>query len=337
MKIQKANWGLGIALVTFVFILNLSWGSVHIPFKEVIRILTGQEGTKASWDYIVLHYRLPKAIVAMLVGIALSLSGLLMQTLFRNPMAESYVLGISAGAGLGVALVLMGGALLPAFLTPYLTSNYALLVTSVLGSLLLLLLILGVSYRVKNAVTVLIVGLMFGSFANAMIAILTYFSEADQLKKYVVWMSGSLGNLTKEMIVLFLIVVSIGVVLSLFLIRRLDALLLGDAYATSLGINVKQTRNLIIITTSLLAGGATAFVGPIAFVGLAVPHMARLLWKTNTHRPLIGACIWMGSMVLLVCDMLTQIQDQVMLPINAITAIFGAPIVIALLFKYRIF
>lgn len=337
MKLQKISWGLGIALVAFLLILNLSWGSVHIPFKEVIRILTGQEGTKASWEYIVLHYRLPKAIVAMLVGIALSLSGLLMQTLFRNPMAESYVLGISAGAGLGVALVLMGGALLPAFLAPYLTSNYTLLITSVLGSLLLLLLILGVSHRVKNAVTVLIVGLMFGSFANAIIAILTYFSEADQLKKYVVWMSGSLGNLTKEMIVLFAIVVSIGVVLSLFLIRRLDALLLGDAYAVSLGINVKQTRNLIIITTSLLAGGATAFVGPIAFVGLAVPHMARLLWKTNTHRSLIGACVWLGSMVLLVCDMLTQIQPHMVLPINAITAIFGAPIVIALLFKYRIF
>ncbi|WP_158961369.1 FecCD family ABC transporter permease [Myroides fluvii] len=337
MKKQKISWWLGSILVLFVLILNLSWGSVQIPFKEVVRILLGQEGTKASWEYIVLHYRLPKAIVAMLVGIALSLSGLLMQTLFRNPMAESYVLGISAGAGLGVALVLMGGAVLPAFITPYLTSSYALLLTSVLGSTLLLLLVLGVSHRVKNSVTVLIVGLMFGSFANAIISILTYFSEAEQLKKYTVWMSGSLGNLTKEMLWLFLIVVGIGVLLSVFLIRRLDALLLGEAYATSLGINVKQTRNLIIITTSLLAGGATAFVGPIAFIGLAVPHMARLLWKTNTHRTLIGACIWMGSIVLLLCDMLTQIQPHAILPINAITAIFGAPIVIALLFKYRVF
>ncbi|MGS4346680.1 FecCD family ABC transporter permease [Myroides odoratus] len=332
---RKISWGLGILLVILVLILNLSWGSVTIPFKEVIRILSGQEGTKASWEYIVLHYRLPKAIVAILVGIALSLSGLLMQTLFRNPMAESYVLGISAGAGLGVALVLFGGTLLPAFIAPYLTSNYTLLLTAVFGSVFLLLVVLAVSNRVKNAVTVLIVGLMFGSFANAIITILTYFSEAEQLKKYVVWMSGSLGNLTQEMILIFLFVVSIGLGLSLFLIRRLDALLLGDAYATSLGINIKQTRNLIIITTGLLAGSATAFVGPIAFIGLAVPHIARLLWKTNTHRTLIGACMLLGSTLLLLCDMLTQVNPQAILPINAITAMLGAPIVIALVFKYR--
>lgn len=332
---RKISWGLGILLIILVLILNLSWGSVAIPFKEVIRILSGQEGTKASWEYIVLHYRLPKAIVAILVGIALSLSGLLMQTLFRNPMAESYVLGISAGAGLGVALVLFGGTLLPAFIAPYLTSNYTLLLTSVFGSVFLLLVVLAVSSRVKNAVTVLIVGLMFGSFANAIITILTYFSEAEQLKKYVVWMSGSLGNLTQEMIFIFLFVVSIGLVLSLFLIRRLDALLLGDAYATSLGINIKQTRNLIIITTGLLAGSATAFVGPIAFIGLAVPHIARLLWKTNTHRTLIGACMLLGSTLLLLCDMLTQVNPHAILPLNAITAMLGAPIVIALVFKYR--
>lgn len=316
--------------------LNLSWGSVSIPFKEVFHILTGQEATKASWEYIVLQYRLPKAIVAILVGISLALSGLLMQTLFRNPMAESYVLGISAGAGLGVAVVLMGGALLPAFITPYLTSTYTLLLTSVVGSVFLLVLVLAVSNRVKSVVTVLIVGLMFGSLANAIIAILTYFSEADQLKKYVVWMSGSLGNLTQEMILLFVGVVSIGLGLSLFLIRRLDALLLGDAYAASLGINVKQTRNLIIIATGLLAGGTTAFVGPIAFIGLAVPHMARLLWRTHTHRTLIGACVLLGSILLLLCDMLTQVNPNALLPINAITAILGAPIVIALVFKYRV-
>lgn len=336
MKTQKLSWIVGIVVVILVLMLNLSWGSVSIPFKEVFHILTGQEATKASWEYIVLQYRLPKAIVAILVGISLALSGLLMQTLFRNPMAESYVLGISAGAGLGVAVVLMGGALLPAFITPYLTSTYTLLLTSVVGSVFLLVLVLAVSNRVKSVVTVLIVGLMFGSLANAIIAILTYFSEADQLKKYVVWMSGSLGNLTQEMILLFVGVVSIGLGLSLFLIRRLDALLLGDAYAASLGINVKQTRNLIIIATGLLAGGTTAFVGPIAFIGLAVPHMARLLWRTHTHRTLIGACVLLGSILLLLCDMLTQVNPNALLPINAITAILGAPIVIALVFKYRV-
>lgn len=333
---QKLGWGFWIILLLLFLILNLSWGSVKIPFASVWAILTGQEGVKPSWEYIVLHYRLPKALVAILVGMALSVSGLLMQTLFRNPMAESYVLGISAGASLGVALVLMGGAILPAFIGTYLTSNYALLLTAVGGSLVLLLFVLYVSQRVKNSITVLIVGLMFGSFANAIVVILTYFSEADQLKKYVVWMSGSLGNLSQEMIFIFAVIVSIGIGLSLFIIRRLDALLLGDAYAMALGINVKKTRNLLIITASLLAGGATAFVGPIAFIGLAVPHMARMVWKQNTHRTLLFACILMGSVMMLCCDMLTQLSENVVLPINAITAIFGAPIVIVLVFKNRV-
>lgn len=334
---QKLAWSLGIFFLLFFLVLNLSWGSVKIPFTAVWGILTGQEGIKPSWEYIVLHYRLPKALVAILVGIALSVSGLLMQTLFRNPMAESYVLGVSAGAGLGVALVLMGGAFLPVVITPYLTSNYTLLLTAVFGSFVLLLLILGVSQQVKNSITVLIVGLMFGSFANAVIALLSYFSEAEQLKKYVVWMSGSLGNLTQEMLLLFGLVVGVGIGLTVFLIRQLDALLLGDTYAASLGIKVKQTRSLIIITTSLLAGGATAFVGPIAFIGLAVPHMARMVSKKNTHRSLLFTCMLMGSTLMLLCDILTQVKESVLLPINAITALFGAPIVLVLVFKYRIF
>lgn len=334
---QKLGWGVGILLLLFFFALNLSWGSVKIPLASVWDILTGQEGIKPSWNYIVLHYRLPKALVAILVGMALSISGLLMQTLFRNPMAEAYVLGVSAGAGLGVALVLLGGTLLPVFMVPYLTSSYTLLLTAILGSLVLLLLVLAVSQRVKNSITVLIVGLMFGSFANAVIALLSYFSEADQLKKYVVWLSGSLGNLTQEMVLLFGLVVIIGIGLAFFLIRQLDALLLGDAYAASLGIKVKQTRNIIIITTSLLAGGATAFVGPIAFIGLAVPHMARMISKKNTHRSLLFTCMLMGSILMLLCDIITQVNGNVLLPINAITAIFGAPIVIVLVFKYRIF
>lgn len=334
---QKLGWGVGILLLLFFFALNLSWGSVKIPLASVWDILTGQEGIKPSWNYIVLHYRLPKALVAILVGMALSVSGLLMQTLFRNPMAEAYVLGVSAGAGLGVALVLLGGTLLPVFMVPYLTSSYTLLLTAILGSLVLLLLVLAVSQRVKNSITVLIVGLMFGSFANAVIALLSYFSEADQLKKYVVWLSGSLGNLTQEMLLLFGLVVIIGIGMAFFLIRQLDALLLGDAYAASLGIKVKQTRNIIIITTSLLAGGATAFVGPIAFIGLAVPHMARMISKKNTHRSLLFTCMLMGSVLMLLCDIITQVNGNVLLPINAITAIFGAPIVIVLVFKYRIF
>ncbi|MGG5505300.1 MULTISPECIES: FecCD family ABC transporter permease [unclassified Myroides] len=336
MRATKLNGLLGIVLLLVLFVSNISWGSVHIPFVSVWNILTGQEGEKSSWEYIILHYRLPKAITAILVGIALSVSGALMQTLFRNPMAESYVLGISAGAGLGVALVLLGGTAVPAVLTSYVTSNYTLLLVAILGSFILLLLILAVSNRVRNSITVLLVGLMFGSFANAIIALLTYFSQVDQLKKYVVWMAGSLGNLSQEMLVLFGLVVGIGVLMALLLIRRLDALLLGDAYAASLGINVKQTRNWLIITASLLAGGATAFVGPIAFIGLAVPHITRMVWKKNTHRTLLLGSMFLGSILMLLCDMLTQISNNTVLPINAITALFGAPIVVVLLFKYRI-
>ena len=212
-----------------------------------------------------------------------------------------------------------------------------MLFVSIKGSFLLLLLILFVSNRVKNSITVLIVGLMFGSFANAIVALLTYFGDAEQVKKYVVWTAGSLGNLNQTMIVLFGAVVLVGVGFALLAIRRLDALLLGDDYAASMGINIKQTRNGLILTTSLLAGGATAFVGPIAFVGLAVPHMARMIWKTNTHRTLLFASMLLGGILMLLCDILTQMNSHILLPINAITAIFGAPIVIILVFKSRVF
>lgn len=323
--------------VGLLFVFNLSYGAVKIPFTEVMSVLFGGETQKASWQYIILDYRMPKAIVAVLTGISLSVSGLLMQTLFRNPMAESYVLGVSSGAGLGVAFVIMGSASLPAFLLPYLMSGYSLVLVSVLGSMALLLIVLAVSNRVNNSVTVLIVGLMFGSFANAVVGILSYFSKAEQLKMFTLWASGSLGNLTTQMILIYAVVVMIGLLLVFGTIKKLDALLLGDSYATSLGVNVKVARNIIIVIASLLAGVTTAFVGPIAFVGLAVPHMARLLFRKSTHYTLVIACVLLGSVIMLLCDMLTQIIGDVVFPINAITAIFGAPIVVFLIFRYRFF
>ncbi len=334
---QQLWWLFLCVLVAFLFVCNLSFGAVKIPFNEVISILTGGEAQKTSWQYIILEYRLPKAIVAILTGIALSVSGLLMQTLFRNPMAESYVLGVSSGAGLGVAFVIMGSASLPSFLLPYITSGYTLVLVSILGSMLLLLVVLAVSNRVNNSVTVLIVGLMFGSFANAIVAILSYFSDADQLKMFTLWASGSLGNLTADKIYIYAFAVILGLVLVLFFIKKLDALLLGDFYASSLGVNVKQSRNLIIVIASLLAGAATAFVGPIAFIGLAVPHMTRILYRKSTHYTLVIGCVLLGSAIMLLCDLLTQVGGDTIFPINAITAIFGAPIVVFLIFKYRFF
>lgn len=328
--------GLVIALL-ILFIFNISMGSIHIPFSKVISVLLGEEEVKETWRYIILNYRLPKAIVAVLVGVALSISGLLMQTLFRNPMAESYVLGISSGASLGVAILILGVSFLPTTVVSIFTSTYGIALVSILGSLGLLFLVLLVSNSVRNTVTVLIVGLMFGSFANAIVGILTYFSSAEQLKRFAFWSLGSLGNLSWESITLFAIVAGIGVLGSMLLIRALDAMLLGDNYASSMGINVKKARNMIILVTSLLAGISTALVGPIAFIGLAVPHIARLILKVSSHRYLIITTALLGGVLMLICDMLTQIKgEQFLLPINAVTSIFGAPIVIWLILRRKV-
>ncbi|WP_408582855.1 iron ABC transporter permease [Myroides odoratimimus] len=329
---------IGLVIVLLIlFIFNISMGSIHIPFSKVISVLLGEEEVKETWRYIILNYRLPKAIVAVLVGVALSISGLLMQTLFRNPMAESYVLGISSGASLGVAILILGVSFLPTTVVSIFTSTYGIALVSILGSLGLLFLVLLVSNSVRNTVTVLIVGLMFGSFANAIVGILTYFSSAEQLKRFAFWSLGSLGNLSWESITLFAIVVGIGVLGSMLLIRALDAMLLGDNYASSMGINVKKARNMIILVTSLLAGISTALVGPIAFIGLAVPHIARLLLKVSSHRYLIITTALLGGVLMLICDMLTQIKgEQFLLPINAVTSIFGAPIVIWLILRRKV-
>ncbi|SEJ30788.1 iron complex transport system permease protein [Myroides marinus] len=334
---KKVVLGVLVVLLGIFFVLDISVGSIRIPIGTTLDVLLGDVEVKETWRYIILNYRLPKAIVAVLVGVALSISGLLMQTLFRNPMAESYVLGISSGASLGVAILILGSSLLPTAFVALFTSSYGIALISVLGSLGLLFLVLLVSNTVRNTVTVLIVGLMFGSFANAIVSILTYFSSAEQLKRFAFWSLGSLGNLSWDVILLFGVVVFIGVFGSLLLIRSLDAMLLGDNYASSMGVNVKRARNLIILVTSLLAGVSTAFVGPIAFIGLAVPHIARLLLKVSSHRYLIISTALLGGVIMLICDMLTQIKgEQFLLPINAVTSIFGAPIVIWLILRRKV-
>lgn len=326
-----------VIMLGILFVFNISIGSIHIPFSKVVDILFGNMEIKETWRYIVLNYRLPKAIVAILVGVALSISGLLMQTLFRNPMAESYVLGISSGASLGVAILILGTAFLPTAFVSIFTSTYGIALVSILGSLGLLFLVLLVSNTVRNTVTVLIVGLMFGSFANAIVSILTYFSSAEQIKRFAFWSLGSLGNLSWDAIVLFTIIVFIGGIGSLLLIRSLDAMLLGDNYAASMGVNVKRARNMIILVTSLLAGISTALVGPIAFVGLAVPHISRLLLRVSSHRYLIISTALLGAILMLICDILTQVKgEQFLLPINAVTSIFGAPVVIWLILRRKV-
>lgn len=317
-----------------LFLADLSLGSVSIPMREIFNSLTGNGAAKDTWKYIIINYRLPKAITAVLVGIGLSVSGLLMQTLFRNPLAGPYVLGLSSGSSLGVALVILGASVLPDLAGPFLVSSYGIVLASCLGSLVVLLAVLVVSQRLRDTTAILIVGLMFGSFTNAFVGVLTYFSSAEQLQKFTFWSLGNLGNLSwLSVLVLFLSIVA-GLLLSVLSIKPLDALLLGENYAKSLGINYRRAQLLIIFATSILAGSITAFAGPIAFIGLAVPHIAKLTFRTSNHLTLFLATILTGAIIMLFCDILTQIPGtELTLPINAITSIIGAPVVIWLLLR----
>jgi iron complex transport system permease protein len=324
---------LSLALLS---LLNISLGSVSIPIKDVFNSLTGGNSSKETWDYIILNYRLPKAIAAILVGMGLSTSGLLMQTLFRNPLAGPDVLGLSSGASLGVAMIVLGAAFLPVGLSSILLSSYGLVLASSSGSFLVLLAVLAVSQRLRDTMAILIVGLMFASLTSAIIGTLTYFSTAEQLQKFTFWSMGNLGNLSWSSIVILSICLAIGLFLSLVSIKPLNALLLGENYARSLGMNYKRTRLIIIFATSILAGSITAYAGPIAFIGLAVPHIAKLVFQTSNHTILFWSTLLLGAIIMLICDSISQLPgSDLTLPINAVTSIFGAPIVIWLLIRKR--
>jgi iron complex transport system permease protein len=320
----------------FLFFLNISLGQISIPFKDIFKSLAGSQASKDTWEYIIFNYRLPKAITAILVGMGLSISGLLMQTLFRNPLAGPYVLGLSSGSSLGVAFVILGASYLPTFLSDYFLSPYGIMFASCIGSSIVLLAVLFVSQRIRDTMSILIVGLMFSSFAGAIVSVLTYFSTAEQLQKFTFWSMGNLGNLSWIQILILTITVVIGLFLSLLNIKSLDALLLGENYAKSLGINYKKTKLTIIVATSILAGSITAFAGPIAFVGLAVPHIAKIIFRTSNHWILFWSTLLFGGIIMLFCDMVSQLPSlNVVLPINAITSIIGAPVVIWLLVRKR--
>jgi iron complex transport system permease protein len=326
---------LGIALA-LLFLANISMGSVKIPLRDVLQSLTGGEASKEVWNYIIVQYRLPKAITALLVGMGLSVSGLLMQTLFRNPLAGPDVLGLSSGASLGVAFVILGAGLLPGILAGFFLSPYGIVLAATAGSFMVLLAILVVAQRLRDTMAILIIGLMFSSFTGAIVGVLTYFSTAEQLQKYTFWALGSLGNLSWQNILLLALACLTGLVMAAFCIKPLDALLLGERYAKSMGINFKRTRFIIILATSLLTGTITAFAGPIAFVGLVVPHIAKLVFRTSSHLVLFFGTLLTGAVILLVCDTFTQLPgSEFVLPINAITSIVGAPIVIWLLMRKR--
>lgn len=323
-------------ILSLVFVANISLGSVSIPFFDVVQILFGDTSAKESWQLIVLNFRLPKAITAVLVGSGLSISGLLMQTLFRNPLAGPFVLGISSGASLGVAILILGVGLFGGTLSGFLYSNWSLAIAASLGSGLVLLVVILAAQKVRNTMSILIIGLMFGSLTAAIISVLSYVSEAEQIQQYIFWSFGSLGNLSWTQLLVFATLFSIGILCVLSIIKPLNSFLLGENYAKSVGINIKKSRNIILLVTSLLTGVITAFAGPIAFVGLAVPHISKLVFSTSNHKILLPAVAIIGAIIMLVCDIIAQLPtSEYTLPINAVTSLFGAPVVIWLLIRKK--
>ena len=313
-----------------LFLADLAWGSIHISLNEIIATFTGngQDGINSE---ILLNFRLPKAITAVLAGASLSVAGLMMQTLFRNPLADPYILGVSSGASLGVALITMASAFLPVVLV---NSGWAMILAAVIGAALVLLLVVGVSFRIQNAVSLLIVGIMFGTIASSIVSVLQNFSNPDAIKLFVMWTFGSLSAVTWTYMQVLLPVSLIGIGMAFFLQKRLDGLLLGENYARGLGVSIIQTRFLIVIATGLLAGGITAFTGPIAFVGVAIPHIARGIFRTSGHKILLPATILCGASLLLVCDIISQIPTYT-LPINTISSLFGAPVILWIILKRK--
>ncbi|MGY6558416.1 MAG: iron chelate uptake ABC transporter family permease subunit [Nitritalea sp.] len=316
-----------------LLLLSLSIGSVSIPPQELLRRIFGEPFLRESHELIFFAYRLPKALTAILAGIALSLSGLQMQTFFKNPLAGPYVLGISSGAGLGVAVLLLSGSALQLPIAAT-WGSYGITLAASLGAALVLLAISFTAWRVRDSMTLLIVGLMVGSLTGSIVSLLAYFSDAEQLKRYTVWSMGSLGSLPMADVLLFALVCLLGILPLVFQFKAFDAMLLGEAYAKSMGISTRRLRRSMLVSTGLLAGATTAFCGPIAFIGIAVPHIARLLFRTAQHRILFPGTALVGACLLLLCDSISQVPGAATtLPLNAITSLFGAPIVIALILK----
>ena len=310
-------------LLVILFVLDLLIGSVHIPLRDILGALFGGD-VDASTRLIVLDIRLIKAVVAILTGMALSVSGLQMQTLFRNPLAGPYVLGISSGASLGVALFILGMPLL-GIATNSTMSSIGTAGAAWLGSALVLAFVASVSTRIKDIMVILILGMMISSGVSAVVQILQYLSNEEALKSFVIWTMGSLGDVTTNQLHIMLPAVLLGLVVSVAVIKPLNLLLLGEQYARTMGLNVRRSRYLIFLSTTLLAGTVTAFCGPIGFVGLAIPHIARMLFSNADHRILLPASALCGAVTLLICDIVSK---WLTLPINTITALLGIPIVI---------
>lgn len=326
-----------LAVATLLlFVVDLAVGSVAIPLDEVWRGLWGSGAEGDATSLIIRNFRLPKAVMALLAGAALSTVGLQMQTLFRNPLAGPYVLGVSSGASLGVSIMLLGLPLLGISTANPVVQNVGVAGAAWIGSAAIMMVVMAVTARIKNIMTVLILGMMFGSAASALVEIMQYLSPEGALKSYVVWTMGSLGGVTLSQLRVVVPVIVVGLVLSVLLIKPLNILLLGENYARTMGLNIRRTRLMVTLTTVLLAGTVTAYCGPIGFVGLAVPHVARMLFREADHRVLVPATMLCGTTIMLLCDIASSLPaSDLSLPINTVSALVGIPIVIIVIFRNR--
>lgn len=311
------------ALTLVLFAIDLSVGAANIPLRDVLAALTGGDCPEVTAS-IVVNIRLLKALSALLAGAALSVSGLQMQTLFRNPLAGPYVLGISSGASLGVALVVLAGV----------GSSIGIAGAAWLGSGLVLMLIATVGHRIKDIMVILILGMMFSSGVGAVVQILQYLSNEESLKAFVIWTMGSLGDITTRQLFVLLPSVAVGLLLAVYTVKPLNLLLFGEDYAVTMGLDIKKTRGLLFLSTTLLAGTVTAFCGPIGFIGLAMPHVTRMIFRDSDHRVLVPGTILSGAAILLLCDIVSKIF---VLPINAITALLGIPVVVWIVLRNQSF
>ena len=323
-----------LGLLPLLFFIDLYLGAVHIPPKDLLHLLLGGLPQEAVWESILFKIRLPKALGAILVGAALAVAGLQMQTLFANPLASPSILGISAGASLGVAaLVLASGGFVGATLWG-LQGLWLMAAAASAGALVVMLLVLALAGLVRDSVTLLIVGLMIGTLTGALVGLWQYFSAPEQIKDYLLWTFGDLGGLDFAQLQVLACLVMFALALSAGIAKSLNILLLGERYACSLGVNLRRVRWVVILNSSLLAGGVTAFCGPIGFVGIAVPHLCRALFRSADHRLLIPLCALLGALLMLFCDIATRLfHSTYILPINAVTALIGAPVVIWLLIR----
>lgn len=327
---------LSALLMVILFVANLFWGAVDIPVGDVLKILTGSDAEHSSWTVIVLEARLPQTITAMLCGVALSVAGLMLQTLFNNPLAGPEVFGINSGAGLGVAVVmlLMQGTFVAGSLS--FSGYFALLLGAFLGALLVIGIILGLSAWVRSSLFLLIAGLAVSYLTSAVISLLNYFSTAEGVHSYLIWGMGNFGGVSLSQIPLFSLILLLTLLVSLFMMKPLNALLLGDAYAANLGVNTKRIRGILLAITGLLTATVTAFCGPISFIGLAVPHFARLLLRSNNHIYLLPTTMLAGGTVALLCNILCQFPGESgLIPLGAITPLIGAPVILYVVIKDR--